>query len=178
MKYFTAELLALGRSDDDRALDEQERLWEDASDRYVAYLDTVRPRFPAGLRTIDESYYLHDAIVCSMGRRDDTFVMVLRLDTPPQSILTFAYDLVEDPVVIKNAVPYDHFGTGPLVEWQYNEPEQRLGAAVALPGHSRRGSPDRVANARASRTRHFLRPATCRLGPSFGIGKREDWRRY
>ncbi len=123
MKYFTPALIALGRSDDDRVLDEQERLWEEAGEHYVAYLDTVRPRFPAGLRRIDESYYLHDAIVCSMGRRQQTFVMVLRLDPAPQSILTFTYDLVEDPVIIKDAIPQEEFGGGPLVEWQYNEIE-------------------------------------------------------
>jgi hypothetical protein len=127
MKYFTPELLVMGRSTDDRILDEQDRLWEEAGDRYVAYLDTVRPRFPAGLRKIDESYYLHDAIVCSMGRRDQTFVMVLRLDPPPQSILTFTYDLVEDPVIIEDAVPRACFGIGPLVEWQYNEIEMAEG---------------------------------------------------
>ena len=39
MKYFTPELIVMGQSDDDRALNEQERLWEEAGDRYVAYLD-------------------------------------------------------------------------------------------------------------------------------------------
>jgi hypothetical protein len=127
MKYFTPELIAGGASDDARVLDEHDRLWEDAGARYAAYLDSVRPHFPPGLRKIDESYYLHDAIVCSMGRRGQTFVMVVRLDPPPQSILTFAYDLIEDPVVIKDAVPQERFGIGPVVEWQYNEIEMAEG---------------------------------------------------
>jgi hypothetical protein len=123
MKYFTPELIVMGRSEDGRVLDEQSRLWEEGGERYTAYLDSVRARFPAGLRKIDETYYLHDAIVCSMGRRNQTFVMVLRLDPPSQSILTFTYDLIEDPVIIKDAVPQTCFGIGPLVEWQYNEIE-------------------------------------------------------
>src|SRR5262249_48548307 len=118
MKYFTPELIAMGHSEDDRVLNEQERLWEEAGDRYVAHLETVRPRFPPGLRKIDESYYLHDAMICSMARRDQTLVMTLRLDTPPQSILTFVYDVVEDPVIIKDAVPQKCFGIGSIVEWQ------------------------------------------------------------
>jgi len=123
MNYFTPPLIVMGQSDDDQILNEQERLWEEAADRYVAYLDTVRPRFPPGLRKIDESYYLHDALVCSMSRRQQAFVMTLRLDPPPQSILTFVYDLVEDPVVIEDAIPRECFGVGPIVEWQYNEIE-------------------------------------------------------
>ncbi len=127
MKYFTPELIVMNQSKDDRVLEEHDRLWEEAGDRYAASLDQSRPHFPPGLRKIDESYYLHDAIVCSMGRRNQTFVMVLRLDTPPQSILTFTYDLVEDPVIIKDAVPQEHFGIGPVVEWQYNEIEMAEG---------------------------------------------------
>jgi hypothetical protein len=123
MKYFTPELIGMGQSDDERLASEQERLWEEAGDRYVAYLDTVRPQFPAGLRRIDESYYLHDAVVRGMGRRDGTFVLILQLDTPPQSLLTFTYELVEDPVIVKDAVPLECFGDGSVVQWQYNEIE-------------------------------------------------------
>jgi hypothetical protein len=123
MKYFTPELIVRGQSDDDQVLTEQERLWEEAGDRYVAYLDTVRPRFPPGLQKIDESFYLHDAIVCSLSRREQAFVMTLRLDTPPQSMLTFVYDLVEDPIIIKDALPVECYGIGSIVLWQYNEIE-------------------------------------------------------
>jgi hypothetical protein len=123
MKYFTPELIVMGQSDNDQVLNEQERLWEEAGDRYVAYLNTVLPRFPTGLRKIEASYYLHDGIVCSMSRREQSFVMTLQLDPPPQSLLTFVYDLVEDPVVIKDAVPRGWFEVGPIVLWQYNEIE-------------------------------------------------------
>jgi hypothetical protein len=123
MKYFTPELIVMGQSQDDRILREQERLWDEAGERYVAYLDTVRPHFPPGLRQIDESYYLHDAIIRVMGRRGQSFVVVLQLDTPPQSILTFTYDLIEDPVIVKDALPPEHLGTGSVVGWEYNEIE-------------------------------------------------------
>jgi hypothetical protein len=123
MKFFTTELLGRGQSTDDAVLNEQERLWEEAGARYVAYLDEVRPRFPEGLRKIDESYYLHDAVIRSMGLRGQYFVIVLQLDTPPHSILTFTYDLVEGPAVVKDALPAEVCGTGPVVDWQYDEIE-------------------------------------------------------
>lgn len=123
MNYFTAELIVMGQSKDDAILNEHERRWEEAGDRYVAYLDTVRPCFPPGLRQIDESYYLHDAAVRGLGRRGPIFVMILQLDTPPQSILTLTYDLVEDPIITRDAIPQEHCGTGPRADWQYNEIE-------------------------------------------------------
>jgi hypothetical protein len=123
MKYFTPELIVMGQSLDDQIAQEQERLWEEAGERYVAYLDTIRPHFPPGLRQIDESYYLHDAIIRGMGRRGQFFVVILQLDTPPQAILTFTYDLVEDPVIVKDALPPEYSGTGPIVDWEYNEIE-------------------------------------------------------
>jgi hypothetical protein len=123
MKYFTPQLIAMGQSNDDCILHEQQRLWEEAGDRYVAYLDTVRPHFPPGLRQIDANYYLHDAIIRAMGRHDQSFVIILQLDTPPQSILTFTYDLVEEPIIVKDALPAELCGSGPIVDWQYNEIE-------------------------------------------------------
>jgi hypothetical protein len=121
VKYFTPELIPKGQSDDDQVLGEQEQDWDEACDRYAAYLNTVLPQFPGGLRKIEDSYYLHDAMVCSMSRREQSFVVTLRLDPPPQSILTFVYDLMEDPVIVKDAVPGGWFGAGSPVLWQYNE---------------------------------------------------------
>jgi hypothetical protein len=123
MKYFTPELILMGQSEDDHVLDEQEQLWEKSGDRYVAYLDTVRPHFTPGLRQIDEGYYLHDSVIRGLGRRGNSFVMILQLDTPPQSILTFTYDLVEEPVIAKGVLPPEFCGTGNIVSWQYNEIE-------------------------------------------------------
>lgn len=123
MRYFTPELIVMGRSNDDRVLNEQDQLWEEAGARYVSYLDSVRPHFPAGLRQIDENYYLHDATIRGMGRRDKSFVMILQLDTPPQSLLTLTYDLVEEPIIVKDALPPELCGSGAAVDWQYNEIE-------------------------------------------------------
>lgn len=123
MNYFTPELIVMGQSQDDRVLNEQERRWDEAGDRYVAYLDTIRPYFPPGLRQIDESFYLHDGIVHGMGRRGQFFVIILQLDTPPQSILTFTYNLIDDPAIVKDALPREWCGTGQRVDWQYNEIE-------------------------------------------------------
>lgn len=123
MKYFTPDLIVMGQSDEDRVLNEQSRLWEEAGERYAAALDSIRPYFPAGLRIIDDSYYLHDSQIQAMGQRDGSFVIVLQLDPPPQSILTFSYDLLENPAIIKGALPAEHCGCGPLVDWQYDEIE-------------------------------------------------------
>jgi hypothetical protein len=123
MKYFTPELIVMGQTLDDHVLNEQERLWEGAGEQYIAYLDSVRPQFTAGLRQIDDSYYLHDAVIRAMGRRGGCFVIILQLDTPPQSILTFTFDLVEDPTIVKDALPAELCGTGTAAEWQYDEIE-------------------------------------------------------
>jgi hypothetical protein len=123
VKYFTPQLIAMGQTHDDRILDEQERLWDEAGDRYLAYLDTVRPQFPPGLRRIDASYYLHDAVVRSMGRHNHSLLIVLQLDTPPHSLLTFTYDLVRDPVIRKDVLPQLSQGSAHYVEWEYDEIE-------------------------------------------------------
>lgn len=124
MKFFTPELIAKGQTDDDMALTEQERLWDEAGERYVAYLDTVRPLFPPGLRQLDSSYYLHDAVVFGMGRRDNSFVIVLQLDTPPHSLLTLTYDLTDQPVIDEQSLPAPLCTPNYHVEWQYDEIEQ------------------------------------------------------
>ncbi len=129
MRYFTPELVVMGQSTDELVLAAQERLWEEAGNRYIAYLDSIRPQFPPGLRRLDTSYFLHDAIIRGMGRREQVFVIILQLDTPPQSILTLTYDLVDDPVIVKDVLPPELCGTGPSVEWQYNEIEMVPGEA-------------------------------------------------
>src|SRR5262249_53542753 len=121
MKYFTPDLVAMGQSGDDAVLNRQEELWDEACQRYFDHLEALKPCMPAGLRHIVDSYYLHDAVVHGLGRRDRVFVMMLQLDTPPQSLLTFTYELVEEPTINAGALPPGRCGTGPMVEWQYNE---------------------------------------------------------
>lgn len=128
MNYFTPDLIVLGQSTDTGVLDQQERLWEEAGDRYVAYLDSVRPAFPPGLRRLDDGYYLHDAVISSMGVEGRSFQIVLRLDTPPRSQLTLRYDLVEDPVLLTGQVPQVMGSPGEPVAWLYDEIEQQPGA--------------------------------------------------
>lgn len=124
MKYFTPErYVALQDFSTDGAMDGADTAWEQAGERYAAYLDTVRPHFPPGLRHLDAGYPLHDAVIRGMGKRGPSFVIMLQLDTPPQPILTFTFDLVEAPVIVQDALPPQVRGTGPVVDWQYEEIE-------------------------------------------------------
>jgi hypothetical protein len=124
MKYFTPERIARYGSEDPATWHAAEEEWEAAGDRYVAYLDTVRPEFPPGLRKIDDSYYLHDAVIRGIGQEGHSFVIVLQLDTPPHSLLTFTYDLVDEPVIDREALPTDFRSTGAVIDWQYDEIER------------------------------------------------------
>lgn len=130
MKFFTPERIVRGKSHDDVVLDQHEEEWDQMCDRYEAYLDTVRPYMPNGLRQIFESYYLHDALVQGMGQHAQSFVIVLRLDTPPQSLLTFEYDLVSEPVILRDVLPAEVSRNGWIVDWQYDEVEMKLGDPV------------------------------------------------
>ena len=98
MTYFTPDLYVRGQSLDDDVLDEVDRLWEEAGERYAAYLDTVRAEFSAGLCHIEERYYLHDAEIRGMARRGASFIITLQLDTPPHSLVTLTFDLDVDAV--------------------------------------------------------------------------------
>jgi hypothetical protein len=71
-----------------------------------------------------DRYYLHDAVVRGMGQEDRKFLIMLQLDTPPQSLLTFSYDLAEDPVIDRSALPAELCAPGSLVDWQHDEIER------------------------------------------------------
>jgi hypothetical protein len=122
MKYFTQDLIVRGQGVD-KVSKEVEDLWDENCARYVAYLDSVRDRLPPGLRQRINGYYLHDAVIQGMGRQDHSFVIIVQLDTPPQSIISFTYDLVSEPVLQKDTLPPDLRGTGAIVDWQYDEIE-------------------------------------------------------
>ena len=83
--------------------------------------------FLPGLGHVEDSYYLHDAKVLGIGRRDGALVVVLQLDTPPQSLLTLTYELVEEPRIDPEALPEAVRSKGPVVEWQYDEVEKVAG---------------------------------------------------
>jgi hypothetical protein len=124
MNYFTPELIARGQVKDHDLLDRHEEEWDEVCERYETYLKTVVPDMPSGLKQILDNYYLHDATVLSIGRRRGEFVLVLKLDTPPQSMLTFTYDLLADPVIQEEALPAEaRFCLHPPL-WLYNELER------------------------------------------------------
>jgi hypothetical protein len=127
MKYFTPDLIARGQSQDSRVLDEVETLWDERCARYQAHLAALRDELCPGLRRIEDNYYLHDATVRGMGCQVGSFVIVLQLDTPPHSLLTFRYELVEPPRIDRDVLPESARTCGDLAEWQYDEIEKVLG---------------------------------------------------
>ena len=68
-------------------MDAADTAWEEAVERYEAYLQTIRPDLPASVRQLLDGFYLHDANVLSMGRQGNTFIIVLQLDVPPHDLL-------------------------------------------------------------------------------------------
>ncbi len=124
MKYFTPDLIARGQSDDSRILNEVETLWDERCQRYNEYLASIRNELCAGLRHIEDNYYLHDAAIRGMGCRDGMFVIMLQLDTPPRSLLTFTYELVEPLRIDPHALVESTLSRGEVVEWQYDEIEK------------------------------------------------------
>jgi hypothetical protein len=126
MKYFTRELIEMGRSHDPAILNKQEELWDEACERYFNQLQALLGEMPPGLRHSLDNYYLHDAVIRGMGQRGRWFIIMLQLDTPPESLLTFTYDLVEEPVIDQAALAPQHCSTGD-VEWQHDEVERLPG---------------------------------------------------
>src|SRR5260370_30637887 len=120
VKYFTRELVEMGRSKDHAVLNRQEELWDEACDRYFGRMDALKVEMPRGLRQIVDSYYLHDAVVRGMGQQGRKFLIVLQLDTPPRSLLTFSYDLSEDAAIDRAALPPELCSRGSLVDWQHD----------------------------------------------------------
>jgi hypothetical protein len=126
MKYFTPELIVAYGSDDSATWKEAEARWDAACAQYNAALASLKPAFPPGLRSLEDSYSLHDAVIRSMGRREGMFVIVLQLDTPPQSLLTLTYDLMEEPIVRRDVLPSEFRSTDGHIDWQYDEIEKTL----------------------------------------------------
>jgi hypothetical protein len=124
MKYFTPALIVMGQSTDEDVLDEQDRLWFEAGERYSRYLAQVRKGFPKGLRRLFSRYYLHDAVIHRIGQNDKFFRIDLQLDTPPRSLLTFRYRLLRPAEVCKEALPPEVRARGAEVDWLYDEVER------------------------------------------------------
>lgn len=124
MNYFTPDLILRGQSQDPQVVDDVERLWDNACERYRAHLDSIRSKMPSGLRHIEDHYYLHDAKIHGMGKKDRSFLIVLQLDTPPHSLLTLTYDLLRDPVVKQTALPLEYSSLPGSTAWEYDELDQ------------------------------------------------------
>jgi hypothetical protein len=121
MNYFTPErYLALQQRGDD-AMDAADAAWEEAVERYDAYLQTIRPEMPESVRELLDGFSLHDARVLSMGRRGDTFVISLQLEAPPNELLTITYMLAAAPEVKQDLFPWATTGATPA--WLYEEIE-------------------------------------------------------
>ena len=121
MKYFTRERYLAQQNFDQAAMDAADADWEDAVERYDAYLQTIRPDMPESVRQLLDGFYLHDARVLSMGQRGETFVISLQLDVPPNELLTITYTLAGQPEVKKE--PFLAGETLPP-EWLYEEIER------------------------------------------------------
>lgn len=124
MKYFTPNLIARGQSHDSRVLDEVETIWDERCSDYQAYLASLRGQLCPGLRHIEDNYYLHDAMIRGVGHQAGIFTIILQLDTPPHSLLTFRYELVEPPHIDRDVLPESARSVGDAVEWQYDEIEK------------------------------------------------------
>ncbi len=127
MKYFTPDLLERYGSSDPAVFKPAEAEWENRCERYNAYLDSLKADLPPGLRDIEENYFLHDAVICGMGRHDSSFLIMLQLDHVPYSLVIFTYDLVGEPTIKKGVIPPEDCTPENHVEWQYDELERVSG---------------------------------------------------
>jgi hypothetical protein len=121
MRYFTPDLYVRLQDQGPNAMDAAEAAWADAAERYDGYLQTIVPELPPSVRQLLEGYYLHDAEVLSAGRQDDTFVILLQLDVPPNDLLSITYTLAGEPSIDRAALPAEH--RSPRMTWQYEELE-------------------------------------------------------
>jgi hypothetical protein len=124
MKYFTPELIAAYGSDDPIVAKEAGNRWEAVCESYNAALAALKSALPSSVHRLANAYILHDAVIRSMGRREGAFVIVLQLDAPPQSLLTFTYDLASEPILHHEVLPEECRGSSEQIEWQYDEIEQ------------------------------------------------------
>jgi hypothetical protein len=127
MKYFTPELYVRGQSRDDDVVGEVERLWEEAGERYVSALEQIQADLPPGPRYLLDNFYLHDAVICAMGRQDERFIIVLQVDTPPHELLVLTYRLIGEPGIDEAALPPEHRSPNGRVEWMYDEVDLERG---------------------------------------------------
>jgi hypothetical protein len=122
MKFFTPQLIQRFGSSDPEIAVQADPQWDEAADRYDAYLKEVRPQLPEGLRHLLDNYDLHDGVVFGMGQQQNHFIIVLQLDTPPQDFLILTYDLIAEPEIQRDVLP-SKYRCAARVEWMYDEVE-------------------------------------------------------
>jgi hypothetical protein len=120
MKYFTVELLNRIRSDDDdvsaRAHDE----WESALKRYSGLEAQIKEGLPsAAQRFLDEHVCLHDARLLNLGRRVDTFVMVLEKEAASRDLVILMFILDGEPKI--ENTPLADKTDAAAITWMYEE---------------------------------------------------------
>jgi hypothetical protein len=122
MKYFTRQRYLAMQNLQVQAMDVADAEWQKAVDEYETYLQTIRPALSEPLRQLLERFYLHDARVLSMGQRDESFVITLQLDVPPNELLTITYTLAGPPEI--KAEPFPWVKNADSAAWLYDEIEQ------------------------------------------------------
>jgi hypothetical protein len=123
MKYFTPDRLSRYGADEPVVYQPATKEWDQVCQRYGSYIDSIKEQMTPGLRNIEESYFLHDAKIRAMGKQGRSFVITVQLDNPPHSLVTFTFDLLDEPVINTAALPPELRSTGHVVEWQYDELE-------------------------------------------------------
>jgi hypothetical protein len=119
MRYFSRVRYLALQNPDESAVHAADADWEQAVDRYEAYLETIRPGLSESARQLLDGFHLHDARVLSMGRNGDRFTISLQLDVPPRELLTLTYELVGEPEVRKELFPWAKESSA--LAWLYDE---------------------------------------------------------
>ncbi len=118
MKVFTPDLIErLGSAGDAVAAAAHEE-WENALSRYDEYLKSIESGLPQHIRDFN-NLLLHDAIVWSIVRQGNQFIMSLRKDIPPQDVVILTYFLTEEPFLNKEALPSAQ--RSPVMDFLYDE---------------------------------------------------------
>lgn len=120
MKYFTPELLARIRSEDDDVSWPAHDEWEVAIARYRRRLNKLVDKFPEGVSRFEEdSVCLHDARVLSIARQGEQLLMVLEPEPPATTAVVLTFTLEGTPVIDPEALPDG--ATGDWITWMYEE---------------------------------------------------------
>src|SRR4051812_19753732 len=105
MRYFTPDLLERFGSLDDDVADAANAESERVSMRYQRHWEKIQSLFPESVQRFNnDSVCLHDAQVLSIGRDQDTFVLVLQLEAPSTQIIMLSFTLADEPVIDPQAL--------------------------------------------------------------------------